>query len=117
MTMEKISWEYIDGVPAMMRLTKMLETAIPEALPKIAFKPTAGWTWRGFYLGPDFDFFLGVYYDRPTVLLFANERGSDNATYDRRLDLETTHFFALTGDEQFQLIVDFAKQAYADAPK
>lgn len=116
MSMDKVSWEYMSGVLALNQLVKMLETAIPEALPKVNFRRSGGWSWRGFYIDPGLDFYFGVYYDHPLVMTFENNRG-DKPSYEQALDLEKTHFFALTGDEQFQLIVDFLKKTYAGASK
>lgn len=114
MSMEKIAWDYIDGVPAMNNLVKMLETAIPEAKPKTGFKRSAGWSWRGFYINPDI--FCGVRYDYPLIISFENNQPGGTPTIKRDLDLDKTHFFAMTGDEQFQTIVDFLKSAFAEMP-
>ena len=97
----------------MNKLVQMMETAIPEAMPKVGVRRTAGWNWRGFYINPDF--FLGGRYDRPLTITFENNQGN-SPSYHPSLDLEKTHFFALTGDEQFQSIIDFLRQARAGSP-
>jgi hypothetical protein len=71
MTIKKVSWEYIEGVPAMLNLTHLIETAISEVRPSLKIRRTAGWNWRGFYL--DNNLWCGVWYDRPLKIVFENK--------------------------------------------
>jgi len=114
MSMKRVTWEYIQGVPALLNLTDMMETAIAEVMPGVKFTRTAGWTWRGFYL-PN-GYWFGIRYTQPLVVVFENNNGK-SPTYKRDLNLEKNHFFALNKDEQFECLVEFLQQASASAPK
>src|SRR5690606_30970412 len=74
MCMEKVSWEYENGVAALMRLTSMLEVAAREAIPSCAIRRSAGWSWRGLLLQAEF--FLGVRFEKPMMLVFENNLGT-----------------------------------------
>lgn len=115
MSMKRVTWEYIQGIPALLNLTDMMETAITEVMPGAKFTRTAGWNWRGFYL-PD-DYWLGVRYAQPLVVTFENNRGYNRVTYKRDLNLEERHFFSLNKDEQFECLVKFLRQASENAPE
>lgn len=108
MAMDRVSWEYMRGVPAMMALTQLLEGALPEALPGIPWKRTAGWTWRGLMLGREYGYFTGIRYDAPLVLVFEDNKGW-KPVYTRALDLERSHFFALPQGEQLEVLVSFLR--------
>lgn len=114
MNLKKVTWEYAHGTEALLNLTTMMEIAAKEIMPDVAFKRTGGWSWRGFYL--DSTYFFGVRFNRPLIIVFENNLGT-NPTGKRELDLETTHFFALTKDEQFELLADFLKRARTEVPK
>lgn len=114
MALNKVTWEYIQGVPALMNLRSILEEAITIALPGIRIRRTAGWTWLGVYTTTT-NCFIGVRYDRPLVVTFENNLGS-MPTYTKSLSLEDSHFFALTQGEQFETIVEFIKGAYQNLP-
>lgn len=113
MSMKRVTWEYIQGIPALLNLTDMMETAITEVMPGIKLTRTAGWNWRGSYL-PD-DYWFGVRYAQPLVVVFENNRGYDPVTYKRDLNLEERHFFSLDKDEQFECLVEFLRQASENA--
>jgi hypothetical protein len=113
MNLKKVTWEYIHGVDDLLNLTGMMEVAAKEAMPGVAFKRTGGWSWRGFYL--DSTYFFGFRFNRPLIIVFENNLGT-NPTAKRELDLENTHFFALTKDEQFELIANFIKQVRTEVP-
>jgi hypothetical protein len=98
--MEKITWEYMEGVPAMVNLANMLGTAIAEALPEEQHRRTAGWNWIGYYLGEGADILFGVRYQEPLNIVFENNRGND-PTFQRELVLPDVHFFSLTAGEGF----------------
>ncbi len=115
MSMKEVSWEYIKGVPALVALTDMLEQAIGEVMPGIKYTRTAGWSWRGFYLSGEY--WTGVRYERPLLLVFENDRASPPFTYKRDLDLGEVHFFSLSRGEQFECLVDYLRRAAAGAPK
>ena len=114
MALQRVGWEYISGVPALYNLTEMLVAAADDALPGVRRQLTSGWGWRG--IGLRQAYYCGIRYARPTVLVFENNSGT-NPTYKRDLDLEATHFFALTADEQMHLLKDFLRQAYGDSPE
>lgn len=68
---------------------------------------------RGFY--PNNAYFFGVRFNHPQTVVFENNLGT-NPTAKHDLDLETTYFFALTKDKQFELLADFLKQANIEVP-
>jgi len=114
MSVKRISWEYIQGVPEMLNLADMMEAAISEAMPTAEWKRSGGWHWRGYYL--PHDYWFGVRYHEPLLVVFEDNRGYDPVTYRRDLNLEKEHFFSLNKDEQFELLVTFLKRAWEDAP-
>ena len=113
MSMKKVTWEYINGVPAFLNLIAMMEAAISEALPDVKIKRTAGLYWRGFYL--DDEYWWAIRYARPLLIVFENNMGNDPITFKRDLDLEVEHFFSLSKDEQFERLVSFLRVVRADA--
>ncbi|MHA1401979.1 MAG: PD-(D/E)XK nuclease family protein [Candidatus Heimdallarchaeaceae archaeon] len=50
MSVKKVTWEYMNGVPALKNLMNMIEVAIESTSLKIASK-SAGWDWMGYYIG------------------------------------------------------------------
>ena len=60
--------------------------------------------------------FFGMRFDHPSLIVFENNQGT-NPTAKCELDLEATHFFALTKDEQFELLVNFLKRVKVEVPK
>lgn len=113
MAVQRVTWEYIRGVPALIRLTDMLENAVAEAIPTTKTRHTAGWSWRGLFL--DGLYYTGIRFAEPLTLVFENNQGT-NPTFKRDLDLAATHFFSLTAGEQFEQLIDFISQAAATAP-
>ena len=114
MSMKRVTWEYRQGVPAMLALTNMMEISLTQCLPMAQIKRTGGWVWRGFYI--DSNYFFGFRYEQAMQIVFENNFGT-NPTYKRELDLEQVDFFSLTKDEQFECLVGFLQQAYDDAQK
>ncbi len=112
MNMEKVSWEYMEGVPALLKLTKMMEASIAEAMPGVKYKRAAGWDWRGFNI--DGGYFFGVRHQKPLLVVFENKLGT-NPTYKRDFALEDAHFFSLSKDEQFESLVGFLRRASEEA--
>jgi len=108
MKLKKVSWEYIQGIPALLELRNMLEAAKNEIMPKLHLKRTQGWSWVGLYI--DRNFFFGVRYDKPLIVVHENNFGN-NPTSMTSLDLEEKHFFSLTADDQLTVLIEFLKQA------
>jgi len=132
MSMQKVGWEYIKGVPALGNLMNMIEVAIKNASLSI-HQRSAGWEWKGIYLDKG-NYFCGVYYTDPLSLVFELQLeakpseeilAASGYRYDRTagrkpyfaLDLEATHFFALNKDEQLETIATFLEKVYATAQK
>lgn len=111
MSMEKITWEYIEGVPAMVNLANMLGTAITETLPEEKITRTAGWNWIGYYVGEETDLFVGVRYRAPLKVVIENDRGND-PTFQRELSLQKAYFFSLNAGEQLQCLIDFIRSSF-----
>lgn len=112
MSIEKVSWEYIQGVPALGHLTTMMETAIAETLPEESVRRTVGWSWFGFRIGDD-DIWFGARYREHLMLVVENEDGR-NPTYACKLELEKIHFFSLTAGEQLEVIIKFLSESYSE---
>ena len=129
MSLQKVSWEYINGVPALINLVNMIEVAIQGASLRVHVK-SAGWDFKGFYVESK-EFWCGVYYDNPLVVTFElidkknyKKELVDEPSYEIRegkerlwfrLPLEKIHFFSLTKDEQLEEITKFVKTAYTEA--
>lgn len=129
MSMQKVGWEYINGVPALNNLVNMLEVAIQGASIPIYGK-SPGWDWKGFWLGEK-EFMSAIHYDNHLIITFElmdkkkyNKELSKKPSYELRegrerlwfrLDLEKYHFFSLDKDEQLEVITEFVKTAYAEA--
>lgn len=133
MSIQKVSWEYINGVPALINLMNMVEEAIRGArIPFYSSYPRGvALDWRGFYLEKKGEFWCGVYYNEPLVMLFQiiKSKGDFNSkllqapTYPVKEDkdfiwlswrLEDVHFFCLDKDKQLEEITKFVKTAYAE---
>lgn len=113
MSVKKVSWEYMQGVPSMLNLISMVEAAIEEAIPWVKIKRTGGWNWRGFYVG---EMFCGIRYDEPLLVVVENN-GGWKPTFRKDLDLEKKLFFALGQDEQLEMIINFIREGYQEMPK
>jgi hypothetical protein len=132
MAIEKVGWEYIEGVPAFNNLLNMIEAAIKnleisfyKKLPK-----AARWDSKGFWL-ENKKYYCGVYYNAPLTVIFKafNKRdlnvGSVNppsypikeafASMWFMLQLEDVHFFALDKDRQLEEITKFIRTVYTEA--
>jgi len=132
MSMQKVGWEYIKGVPALVNLMNMIEVAMRSTSLSIYAK-SAGWEWKCFYLNNK-DYFCGVYYSDPLSLVFELQfeakpsqeiLATSGYRYDKTpggkiyfaLDLEAVHFFALNKDEQLETISTFLNKVYATAQR
>ena len=134
MSIEKVGWEYINGVPAFNNLINMIEAAIKDA--KIPFyqtnKKASTWASKAFWL-ENKKFWCGIYYNAPSVVVFKafNKEDLDIKRVEKpsypvkkalksiwfSLQLEDIHFFSLNKDKQLEEITNFVKQAYSDAQK
>jgi len=113
MSMERVTWEYIRGVPAMINLLTMLSTAIAEVNPDMGVKKTIGGSWAGYYL--EGGIFLGFRYTEHLTIVFEDNTGN-NPTYKRNLDLEKAHFFSLSAGEQLECLIGFMKDSFEEVP-
>jgi len=132
MSIEKVGWEYIDGVPAFNNLINMIESAIKDAkIPLHKNLPRAtAWAWKGFWL-EEKKFWCGIYYSAPSVVVFKafNKEDLDVGRVKLpsypvkealrslwfQLRLEDVHFFSLDKDRQLQEITKFIKTSYSEA--
>lgn len=133
MSIQRVSWEYINGVPALINLINMIEVAIQSA--GIPFYPASpkhvALDSRGFYLGDNREFWCGIFYSDPLVVIFSmedkknfNAKLVETPSYPMRevkysiwfrLQLEDRLFFSLDKDKQLEEITKFVKTAYAEA--
>jgi hypothetical protein len=114
MSVKQVTWEYIQGVPALIALTTMMEVALVEAMPNVKLGRTAGWTWRGFNLNGG-SYWCGIRYNQPLLVVFENN-GGNNPTYKCDLDLNGFHFFSLTQTEQLECLINFFKDSNSNSP-
>ena len=134
MSIQRVDWEYIKGVPALVNLMTMIEVAITSAgIPLYRDYPRAtALEWRGFYLKSN-EIWCGIYYSDPLniVLQLVDKKKFDvhlvpKTTYDVEEDkksiwfslgLEECHFFSLNKDEQLAEIMKFVKASYEEGNK
>lgn len=114
MSIQKISWEYIKGVPALKQLINMIDVGIHSASLKIHQK-SAAWEWIGFYIQSK-EYFCGIFYENPLKIKFKSYKDDETFT-SFSLDLESIHFFSLNKDKQLEEISKFIKQSYDNARK
>ena len=134
MSIQKVGWEYIKGIPEMINLMSMIEFAIQNA--GINLYPqcprAVALEWRGFYLETN-NYLCGIFYEEPTEIFLqvVNKKGFDKTkvpnpsytvTEDRRsifsfLSLEDHHFFSLNKEKQVELITNFVQKSFAEAKK
>ena len=130
MAIEKVGWEYMNGLSAFNNLINMIEVAIQAASLRI-YQKVAAWEYKGFYL-EDKEFWCGISYTRPLVMLFeiqdktkldakAIETRSPYPVEETKdtiffvLELEKVHFFSLDKSEQLDEIANFVRGAYSAA--
>ena len=129
MSIQKVGWEYLKGVPALISLINIIEVAI-QAAPLRIHQKSVGWEYKGFFVEST-EFWCGIYYDNPLVVTF---EWKDTSKYNKELlkepgyelresrdrlsfglPLEDIHFFSLDKDKQLEEITNFVKKAYSDA--
>jgi len=135
MAIQKVGWEYINGMPAFNNLISMIEAALQSAKIPI-YRNSTGWDYKGFLLENQ-EFWCGIVYDEPEVIRFqitdrkgfaAMLEAGDEIEYlvseakDKRsifvdLSLEDIHFFSLDKDKQLEEITRFVKTSFAGAQK
>jgi hypothetical protein len=130
MAIQRVGWEYTNGIRAFLNLVNMIGIAIEDLGIKI-YQKTAGWEWRGYYLEGR-DEFCGVYFEEPdSIYLFSfgllsykpQEKDfrfpfyeDDGGTYFE-LALEDAHFFALQKDEQLDFLKKFISTCHSEAKR
>jgi len=130
MAIQRVGWEYTNGIRAFLNLVNMIGIAIEDLGIKI-YQKTAGWEWRGYYLEGR-DEFCGVYFEEPdSIYLFSfgllsykpQEKDfrfpfyeDDGGTYFE-LALEDAHFFALQKDEQLDILKKFISTCHSEAKR
>jgi hypothetical protein len=129
MAIQRVGWEYTNGIRAFLNLINMIETAIEELRIRV-YQKTAGLEQRGYYL-EDKDEFCGIYYDEPDsvyIFLYAstlkpNDKNFPYTYYEQdkgvyfELSLEDTHFFALQKDEQFNKLKEFISTCHTEVQR
>lgn len=129
LSIQKVGWEYINGVPAFNNLINMIEVAIQGASLHVHQK-SAAWDSKGFWL-ENKKYYCGIYYNAPLTVIFKafhktelNANNVDIPSYPIKeafasiwfqLLLEDTHFFSLDKDKQLEEITSFIKTAYTEA--
>jgi hypothetical protein len=130
MTIEKVGWEYINGVPSLVNLLKMIESGIQSINLTFKLKGQAN-TYLGRYFSGS-DYWCGITFGEPLELRFEMEDKSkfdwdilkkytygdiykQGNAYLFTLNLEKCYFFALDKDQQQQKVSDFIKICYNEA--
>jgi hypothetical protein len=129
MSLQRVEWEYIKGVPAFNNLINMIEVAIKGAQ-LIIFQRSAAWDKKGVYVEST-EFWCGTSYDNPLIMTFEmtkktryNKDLLKEPSYELkegryrlwfRLPLEDKHFFSLDKDKQLEEITTFVKMSYSEA--
>lgn len=132
MTLQKVTWEYINGLPAMINLINMIEVAIQSSGIEFykTYPKSAGWDFKGFNLQNQ-EYWCGIYFNNPLVLTFEL---MDKAKFDKsklpeptyllqegkkrlwfRLPLDEIHFFSIDKDKQLNEIIKFVKASHSEA--
>jgi len=139
MTIERVGWQYVDGVVAMWRLIQMLERAIELAGVTERVK-SSGWDYNGFYIEGGTYLWTGIGYKNPAQLVLAyqtpkadkekfkalHDDNDENSSFQRdwnngkprfqmNLEDEAVHFFALSKESQLAKLTMFVKQARKEA--
>jgi hypothetical protein len=114
MSIQRISWEYINGVTALLNLLNMVEAAIQSISPN-NYKKTVANAWNGFYF-QDGKYFYGIYLEKPLFLVFETYRENQEKIVFE-LSLESEHFFSLNKDEQLEKITAFLRESYETVMK
>jgi len=136
-TMERVEPELVAGVRSFKSLVAMATEAI--AARKLSMEPSFGRYWAGWYFDKTRqDFFFGVYYESPSVVVFETKKcpvpsdadqrlgfgrmSGDSSTPNKRkwcndlvLDSDDVNFFALTREEQMHRIDTFLVECIAAA--
>jgi len=136
MTIERVSWEYMNGIMAHLNLMRMVEKGLEQA--QIPFGPLSSrWDYCGFYVDTK-QFWIGVEFSAHEYVAMASE----SATYDQgrfnaldiptvpgvereildngkawiglNLEDESAHFFSRSAESQLALIREFMISAYRD---
>ena len=129
MTVEQVSWQYLEGTRALCRFTDMLGKALENAGIQI-HQRSSGWDSRGLYTEGK-RFWIGVYLSRPSVLQFEfvdaapdverfknlgrGEILDKKCLFTSDLTSEAVHFFSRSKDSQLDFLTTFVTQAHNDA--
>lgn len=131
MSLQRVGWEYINGVPAFNNLVNMLEVAIQAVSISIHSK-TSGWAYKGFWLDKK-EYVAVIRYTNHMIITFELtdktkyikdyktktnyelREGKERLWY--RLNLESCHFFSLDKDEQLEQLTQFIKSTYEEVKK
>ncbi|MFC2017149.1 PD-(D/E)XK nuclease family protein [Chloroflexota bacterium] len=132
MSIQKVGWEYIKGIPEMLNLIGMMEFCIENAGIKLyqQYPRAVALEWRGFYLESN-NYLCFIYYAEPLkiYLQIVNKKGyersrvpksqfpvtEDNKSIYFHLQLEEHYFFSLDKEKQIEVITDFIKTSLKDA--
>jgi len=130
MTIEKISWQLLEGAPALLALIDMLKTSLKELNIPI-HQQSNKWRFPGFYLHEK-RYWVGIHMDDPTKIYFQIRKAKPKSDFlvgkgwtvvrkhlTTPLDLvaEDVHFFSLSKESQQQTLMRFVKSALEEAKK
>jgi len=129
MAIQRVGWEYTNGIRAFANLINMIGAAIDELGIKI-YSKSVGWDYKGYYLEDKKELCAIWYSDPDSIYYFINFTNykpqdknfmypfyeEDNGTYFE-LSLEDIHFFALQKDKQLDILKKFISTCHSEAKR
>lgn len=133
--MDRVGWELPNGVRSLKSLADMLGEAIASCNIQQSTRSGA-WEWIGYYLDNK-NFFFGINYDRPEILVFENQKlkvrqdsvervgfgrlakqkGKIYWFHELDLSSEDVHFYALSKERQLHRVKEFLRKSLDALPK
>ncbi len=116
--------QYNDGIASLNRFSEMLREALETAMPDVKgvkLRREAAFSWRGYQIEEfpglkDSQYYCQIELGNPNVLGFFEYYEMSHQPFRADFDLSANGFFVLTTYEaQKQMLVDFIKQALAEA--
>jgi hypothetical protein len=130
MAIQKVEWEYTNGIRAFGNLIDMIGAAADELGIK-KYSKSVGWDYKGYYLQNKMELCAvwysdpdSVYYQLINIPKYAPQNKDfrydfyeeDNSIYFE-LSLEDSHFFALRKEEQLDILKKFISACHAEAKR
>jgi hypothetical protein len=108
MTIQKVGWEYANGMVSFRNLIDMIKVSL-EAMPIKISRYSAAWEWMGFYFDRN-KYFCGIYYDKPLTIIIEKYPTPKTKVAIGSYNLESEHFFCADKDSQIKKIKSFVAE-------